>query len=111
MGDPRLASIDDGSTDPFDRLVLKGQSIKPIHSGHPAVGVVELADEFGLTTAAALDICDSLSIRALDASVSVSAPDAERFRVEAKRCREESAKPIETASPVLSLRARLEHHR
>ena len=100
-------SEDDDFVDPFDRLALKGQSIRPVlppkhRPAEPTVCLFELADEFGFTTAQALEICDELGVRADHAGTSLSIADANRFRVLALL---PSTEPDEPTAP--SLRARL----
>jgi hypothetical protein len=103
-GDP----VDDDFLDPFDRLVLKGQSIRPVlpPSRVPrVVTVVELADEFGLTTAAALDVCERAGVAVSSGGARLTDDEADRFRATAREPIVADERPSLDRS---SLRARLE---
>ena len=100
--------------DPFDRLDRKGAPDS--HPSHATIRadrtrVVDLADEFELTTASALDRCDELGIRATDGASLVSDQDADRFRsLVRERLAAAEAEPSvpDEDDSTLSLRARLD---
>ncbi len=115
-----LSSGEEDFVDVFDRLASKGQSTRSACVPRPAAAreqvqgpaskdasLVELADEFGLTTAGALDICDRVGIHAQGGATVVRFADAQRFRAEAARARAEPRAQV-PSGPELSLRARLE---
>ena len=83
MAESPLPSVEEDFVDPFDRFALKGQSIRPVLPPSRQVrdvSLVQLADEFGLTTAAALEICDEAGIAADDGATMLNAGEARRFR-------------------------------
>ncbi|MBI2704287.1 MAG: hypothetical protein HYX32_03205 [Actinobacteria bacterium] len=110
MTESPLPSVEDDFVDPFDRLALKGQSVRPVLPPAyrtPDLALVQLADEFGLTTAGALDLCDELGIAAEHGGSSITNGDADRFRSAAAAAVAAAVGAVDHDEPELSLRARL----
>lgn len=106
---PSLADPVDGDfVDPFDRLALKGQSVRPVLPPKfvpREISLVELADEFSLTTAQALDVCDRANVRAAGGGSMLTDDDAALFRSAATQ---PTIIEDDQGNAPLSLRARLD---
>jgi hypothetical protein len=87
MRDPGWQLPDDGD-DPFERLAAKGPAarVPPLEPTiTDAVPLVVLADEFFLTTIAALEMCDQIGLADLTRGTALTPSQAAAFRQAARQ--------------------------